>query len=72
MTPCRHLDAAYKGTDRASYRLARSSWRGASDLSVLAVQTMPASVVGAVLLMTLACSMYLIALALVRVDGAPG
>lgn len=50
-------------------RLAWASWRGASVLSVMAVQTMPASVVGAMLLMTLACSLYLIAMVLVRVDG---
>lgn len=58
---CRH---------RASSRLADATWQGASFLSDVAIQTTTASIVGGVVLMAAACSMYAIAMAL-RVDGIP-
>ncbi|KJK24740.1 hypothetical protein UB46_08555 [Burkholderiaceae bacterium 16] len=61
--------AAGKRIGRASYRLATASWRSASFLSVMATQTMTASMVGALLLMTLACSLYAIGMGLGHVGG---
>lgn len=55
----------------ASHRLAGASWQGASFLSDVALQTMTASLVGGMLLMAAACSMYAIAMALLHVDGIP-
>jgi len=56
---------------RASYRLAGASWQGASFLSDVALQTMTASLVGGMLLMAAACSMYAISMALLHVDSIP-
>lgn len=62
------IDAG-KRIGRASYRLAIASWRSASFLSVMATQTMTASMVCALLLMTLACSLYVIGMGLGHVGG---
>jgi hypothetical protein len=55
----------------ASHRLAGATWQGASLLSDVAFQTMTASLVGGMLLMAAACSMYAIAIALLHLDGIP-
>jgi hypothetical protein len=55
---------------RASHRLAGAIWLGASFLSDVAFQTMTASLVCGMLLMAAACSMYVIAVALLHL-GIP-
>jgi len=56
---------------RASSRLAGASWQGAWFLSDVALQMMTASLVGSMLLMTAACSMYAISMALQHLDSMP-
>ncbi|MDF3887342.1 MULTISPECIES: hypothetical protein [Cupriavidus] len=63
------LIAAGKRIGRASHRLAAASWRSASFLSVTATQAMTVSMVGALLLLTLACSLYAIGMGLGHVGG---
>jgi len=63
--------AARTKISRASHRLAGASWQGASFLSDVALQTMTASLVGGMLLMAAACSMYAVAMVLLHMDGIP-
>ncbi|MFS8975385.1 hypothetical protein PO002_12870 [Cupriavidus necator] len=63
------LIAARTRISCASRQLAGASWQGASVLSDFALQMMTASIIGSMLLMVVACSMYVMAIALLRGDG---
>ncbi|CAG2151020.1 hypothetical protein LMG31506_04347 [Cupriavidus yeoncheonensis] len=55
---------------RTSHRLVGASWQAAAIFSDVALQMMTASIVGSMLLLAAAYSMYAIATALLRLDGS--
>ncbi|MEM5430264.1 hypothetical protein [Cupriavidus oxalaticus] len=61
--------AASKHIGGTAYRLAAASWSGYASLSMVAVQTMSASLTAAMLLMALAGSMYVMSIALGHLGG---
>jgi hypothetical protein len=69
MTRSMFFLATSKRIGRAAFRLAAASWGAYASLSVIAVRTMTASLTGAMLLMALACSMYVSGIALGHLGG---
>jgi len=68
MSPNVFPSAARVRLRRASRRLASAGWQGASTLSDIALQTMTASIIAGMLLMSAACVMYVVTLALLYAD----